>query len=378
MLIHEYQAKNLKRKFDIALPKGSVAATPEEAYKIAREIGEKVVVKAQVHAGGRGKAGGVKLCNTPEDAKKAAEDILGMKIKGLTVEKVLVEEAVNIDKEFYIGITLDRAKGKNCFMFSPVGGVDIEETAVKQPDKIFKEYIDPYHGLQGFQIRKLIYPAGLTKEQNKHLADFMRKLYLAYEKYDCSLAEINPLVLTKEGKFVAADAKINIDDNALFRHPELMEFKESAHDDEIEKIAHHKNIAYVRLGGDIGVIGNGAGLVMTTIDMVSIEGGKAANFLDVGGGASVDTVKQSLELILTDKNVKGVLFNIFGGIVRCDTVAQGIVNAIESLNIKVPIVIRLSGTREEEGRQILKTSNLISAESMQDGARKIVELVKKA
>lgn len=377
MLIHEYQAKELIGKLGVSLPQGKMASSPDEAYKIAEELQAKVVVKAQVHAGGRGKAGGVKLAGTPDEARAAAQSILGMKIKGLTVEKVLVEKAVNIDKEFYIGITLDRSRGKNCFMFSPMGGVDIEDVAAKHPDKIFKEYIDPYLGLLSYQIRKMICPLCLTKEQNKELTGFMKKLYLAYEKYDCSLAEINPLVATKEGAFIAADAKINLDDNALFRHPELSAYKESAEDDEIEKIAHEKNIAYVRLGGNIGILGNGAGLVMTTLDMVAREGGKPANFLDIGGGANEETVKQALGIVLMDKNVKGVLFNIFGGIVRCDTVAQGIKNAAEKMNIKVPMVIRLCGTREKEGKEILKDSNLTPAENMQDGARKIVELVSK-
>lgn len=377
MLIHEYQAKELIGAFGVVLPRGNMAETPDAASKIASMLGVKVVVKAQVHAGGRGKAGGVKLAENSKSALDAASSILGMKIKGLTVEKVLVEEAINIDKEFYIGITLDRSKSRNCFMFSPMGGVDIEEVAANNPEQIFKQHIDPYLGLQDYQIRKMIYPLGLTKEQNKQLSDFMKKLYLAYEKYDCSLAEINPLVLTKEGNFIAADAKINIDDNALFRHPDLLKYRESSEEDEIEKIARQKNIAYVRLGGDVGVIGNGAGLVMTTLDMVARYGGKAANFLDIGGGANENTVKQSLEIVLMDKNVKGVLFNIFGGIVRCDDVANGIIKATQSLDIKVPLVIRLCGTREKEGREILKNSNLIPAEDMSRGAEKIVELVRR-
>jgi len=337
-----------------------------------------VVVKAQVHVGGRGKAGGIKLARTAAEAEQIAREMLGSKLKGLVVEKVLVEKALDIDQEYYLGITVDRAAQRNVVMVSTAGGVDIEEVAAETPEKIAKLHVDPCLGLADFQIREVIFAAGLPRSLATGATKFLRPLYQAYDACDAQLAEINPLVLTKQGDLVAADAKIIIDDNALYRHPEFAEFKEESEEDEIEAEAHRRGIQYVRLDGWIGVIGNGAGLVMTTLDEVARAGGKAANFLDIGGGAQAELVRQSLEIVLMDPRVKGVLFNVFGGITRCDEVARGILEATSKMNIDVPIVARLSGTRCEEGKRLLEGTNLIPAETMQEAARKIVELAQGA
>jgi succinyl-CoA synthetase beta subunit len=378
--IHEYQAKEIFARYGVPIPAGKVAGTPEEVEQIARDIGKRVVVKAQVHVGGRGKAGGIKLANTPEEAKLAASQILGMNIKGLTVEKVLVEEAADIAQEYYLGITVDRAARRNVVMVSAAGGVDIEEVAATTPEKIAKEHIDPAIGLMDYQIRQLAYQAGLVPEAIRGAGGFLRALYKVYTELDCSLAEINPLVVTKDGKLIAADAKINVDDNALYRHKDLAVLQEQQEDDPIEAEAHKRGLTYVHLDGNIGILGNGAGLVMTTLDVVQRAGGKPANFLDVGGGASADVVRNALEVVLMDKNLKAILFNIFGGITRCDEVAKGIVQATSTLDIGVPIVIRLVGTREEEGRQVLTQASgkvqLIPAATMQEAAEKVVGLVK--
>jgi succinyl-CoA synthetase beta subunit len=375
MKIHEYQAKEIFAKYGVPIPQGRVARTPDEAVQVAGEIGGTVVVKAQVHVGGRGKAGGIKLGKTPEEVRAAAAAILGMDIKGLTVEEVLVEQAADIKEEYYIGITTDRAARRNIVMVSAAGGIDIEEVAVEAPEKIAKLHLDPALGLQDFQIRQLAYDAKLPAAATKGIGPFLKALYQVYTEYDCSLAEINPLVLTGDGTLIAADAKINIDDNALFRHKELAQFQEAQEEDPIEAEAHKRGLTYVRLEGDIGIIGNGAGLVMTTLDVVQREGGKPANFLDIGGGAKAEVVTKAIDTVLLDKNVKGIFFNIFGGITRGDEVAKGMLEAIGTMNIQVPIVVRLTGTRAAEGLALLEGSSLTPAATMQEGAQKIVQLV---
>lgn len=377
MLIHEYQAKQILSKFGLPIPKGETCDNHDVAIEISHKIGLPVVIKAQVHAGGRGKAGGVKLAKTKDEVKKFSYDILNLKIKNLGVKKILIEKALKIKQEFYLGITIDRSKSRACMMLSPVGGIDIEEVARGNPEKIYKEYADPLLGWLPFQSKKLAFKTKLDPSLQCELVKFINTLYSAFIGLDASLAEINPLVLTEDGCFIAADAKINLDDNALFRHKDLLEFKEVAADDEIEKEAERKGIAYVRLDGDIGIIGNGAGLVMTTLDMVAQAGGKAANFMDIGGGANADVVKGALQILLLDRGIKGILFNIFGGITRCDEVAKGIIEALKSAKITMPMVIRLAGTKEEEGKKILEEANFTSVTSMKEGAQKIVELTKK-
>ncbi|MEN6521059.1 MAG: ADP-forming succinate--CoA ligase subunit beta [Armatimonadota bacterium] len=376
MKIHEYQAKQLLAGYGVPVPVGRVCNNAEDAAGFAKEIGAPVVVKAQVHVGGRGKAGGIKVAKDPSEAESIANAMLGSELKGLTIEKVLVEKAINIDQEYYLGITIDRNMQKNVVMVSAAGGVDIEEVAATTPEKITKMHIDPSRGLMDFQIRKLIFDAGLPRSIVAQATKFLRALYTAYIDTDASLAEINPLVLTKEGEVIAADAKINIDDNALFRHPEFNEYKEESEEDPIEAEAHRRGIQYVRLDGHIGIIGNGAGLVMATLDEVKRAGGNAANFLDIGGGAQAELVRSALEVVLLDPKVKGVFFNVFGGITRCDEVAKGILEATSTMEIKVPIVARLTGTMAEAGQKLLEGSKLIPAATMQEAAEKIVALAK--
>lgn len=376
MKIHEYQAKHLLAQHGAPVPSGDVASDPETAREIARHIGKRVAVKAQVHVGGRGKAGGIKLANTPDEAYQAAVAILGMDIKGLTVRKVLVEEAVDIATEYYLGITLDRDAREDAVIFSLAGGIDIEEVAAETPEKIVRSLIDPLIGLPGFQRNEILYGAGASRPAIRSINQILDALYRTYTDLDATLAEVNPLAILSDGRVVAADCKIDIDDNALFRHPDLAQFKEEAEDDPIEAEAHRRGLQYVRLGGDVGIIGNGAGLVMGTLDEVKRAGGSPANFLDIGGGAKADVVRNALETVLLDPNVKGVFFNIFGGITRCDEVAKGIIEGTSSPDIKTPIVVRLAGTREAEGRAILaQTTRLIPASSMQEAAARIVQLV---
>ncbi|HEX9996279.1 MAG TPA: ADP-forming succinate--CoA ligase subunit beta [Abditibacterium sp.] len=375
MKIHEYQGKEIFAKYGVPVPQGRVAFSPDEAASIATEIGKTVVVKAQVHAGGRGKAGGIKVAKTPDEARAAAQQIIGMEIKGLKVEKVLVEEAADIKEEYYLGITTDRAARRNIVMVSKEGGIEIEIVAEENPAAIAKLHLDPAIGLQDFQIRQLGFEANLPPLALKGMGAFLKALYRVYLDYDCSLAEINPLVLTGDGKLIAADSKIVLDDNALFRHPELAKFQEEQEEDPIEAEAHKRGLTYVRLDGDIGIIGNGAGLVMTTLDVVKREGGHPANFLDIGGGAKAETVTKAIDTVLLDKNVKGIFFNIFGGITRGDEVAKGMLEAIATMDIKVPIVVRLTGTRAAEGLALLEGSTLVGAATMQEGAQKIVALV---
>jgi succinyl-CoA synthetase beta subunit len=379
--IHEYQAKQLLKQYGVPVPAGQVAETPEEVRDAARQIGKRVVIKGQVHSGGRGKAGAVKLADNDTQAEQIAKELLGKTLffaqanANIKVRRVLVEEAVAIDKEIYAAITQDRARQRDVVIVSTKGGMDIEEVAHNNPADIAKLFLDPLLGLPDYAARQVLFDAGFPKESiNKGVA-VLKALYAAYVGTDATLAEINPLVITKDGAIIAGDAKWDIDDNALIRHPDFLAFKDEADEDPFEAEAHRRGIQYVRLeGGDIGIIGNGAGLVMTTMDEVKRAGGKPADFLDIGGGAKAEAVASSLELVLSDPNVKGVLFNIFGGITRGDEVAKGIIEGTAKLDIKVPIVIRLAGTRAAEGAELLKTTNLIPAETMQEAAAKIVEL----
>jgi succinyl-CoA synthetase beta subunit len=381
--IHEYQAKELLARYGVVVPgSGGVATTPAEARAAVEKLGGRGVLKAQVHVGGRGKGGGIKIANSPEEAEQLASQMLGMLLKthqapeGVTVEKLLVEEPIKIVKEFYIGVVPDRMSQRNVLIVSAMGGMDIEAVAEEHPGAIAKMPVDPAMGLKDYQLRQVCYDAKLPQEVIGQAVDFLRKLYAAYNESDGALAEINPLAVTEDGRLLAADAKFQIDDNALFRHPDFEAYKEESEEDEIEAEAHRRGIQYVRLGGDIGVIGNGAGLVMGTLDEVNRAGGKPANFLDIGGGAKAELVRNSLEIVLMDPNVKGVLFNIFGGITRGDEVAKGIIEATNTMDIKVPMVVRLAGTRAAEGAEILKTTNLIPAETMSEAAAKIVALTR--
>jgi len=378
--IHEYQAKQLLKQYKVPVPEGQVASTPAEAREVAKSLGRKVVIKGQVHSGGRGKAGAVKLAE-PGDAEMIADTILGKTFffaqanADMKVNRVLIEEAVDIAQELYLGITQDRARQRDVLIVSTQGGMDIEEVAHYNPESIAKHFIDPLLGLPDYAARQVLFDAKLDKEHINKAVPFLKALYAAYIGTDATMAEINPLVITKDGKIIAGDAKWDIDENSMFRHPEFEAFKDSSEEDPIEAEAHRRGIQYVRLeGGDIGIIGNGAGLVMTTMDEVKRAGGKPANFLDIGGGAKAEAVTSSLEVVLSDPNVKGVLFNIFGGITRGDEVAKGIIEGVATLNVKVPIVIRLAGTRAAEGAELLKTTNLVPAETMVEASQKIVAL----
>ena len=384
MKIHEYQGKELLKKFGVAVPRGIVARTPDEAERAAKELGtDVVVVKAQIHAGGRGKGGGVKLAKSPEEAGAIAKQILGMKLvthqtgpDGREVRVLLIEEGLPIDKEFYLGIVLDRASGRPVFMASSAGGMDIEEVAAKTPEKIMKETIDPAVGFRSFQARKLAFGLGLPAELVNQAVKFMQALYNAYEQMDASLVEINPFLLTKDGRLIALDAKINFDDNALFRHKDFLELRDLNEEEPLEIEASKFDLNYIKLDGNIACMVNGAGLAMATMDIIKLAGGEPANFLDVGGGASQQRVEAAFRILLADENVKAVLINIFGGIVRCDMVARGVVEAAKNLGIKVPVVVRLEGTNVEEGQRVIRESglNFTVANGMQDAAEKVVGL----
>ena len=374
MKLYEFQAKKVFAQGGIPVPQGEVVQNADAAARVAQEIG-RVVVKAQVHVGGRGKAGGIKLANTPQEARECAEGMLGKPLKGFAVNYVLVEQALDIAQEYYLGITVDRDARRVIIMVSSMGGIDIEEVAATTPEKIAKIHVDPAWGLFDYQLRDLVEQAGLERKAQRQIVDVIRALYNVFQYSDASLAEINPLVVTGGGKVIAADGKFDVDDNALYRQKELLKLREVSETDPVEAYAASKGVAYVKLDGDIGVIGNGAGLVMTTLDILARNGGKAANFCDLGGGAKADTVRQDLEIVLMNPKVRGVLFNIFGGIVRCDEVARGILEATRTMDIKAPIVVRLSGTKAEEGREMLKGTNLIPAETAQEAAKKIIELV---
>jgi succinyl-CoA synthetase beta subunit len=375
--LQEYQAKDILREYGVPVPAGKVCRTPEEVRTAAKEMGGVVVIKAQVLVGGRGKAGGVKVGKTPDEAAELASKILGMDIKGLTVEEVLVEPGLDIETEIYVGIVTDRGARKNAIIVSAAGGVDIEQVAEETPEKITKVWINPLLGLRDFQCRQAGFDAGLRPEALKALPKVLKGLYDAYIAQDANLVEINPLVVTGDGRVVAADAKMVIDDNALFRHSQFQAEEDTEIEDPFEAEAKRLGINYVRLGGDIGTIGNGAGLAMANLDEVKHAGGEPANFLDIGGGAKAEAVENSLRLILSDPNVKGVMINIFGGITRADEVAKGVVQAQKSLNIQVPVVVRLTGTNEAEGQAILsKAKGLIPAAGMAEAAQKVVEAVK--
>ena len=383
MKIHEYQGKDILRKFNVPVPDGRVAFTVPEARKIAEELGGgTVVVKAQIHAGGRGKGGGVKLAKNPNEAEEIAGKILGMKLvthqtgpEGKIVKRILVEQGLAIERELYAGIVLDRAKSQLVFMVSTEGGVEIEKVAAETPDKILKEWIDPAVGLMPFQARKLAFGLGLVGDQFKNGVKFLTALYKAYIAVDASLAEINPLVVTKDGRVLALDAKINIDDNALFRHKDIIELRDFDEEEPLEVEASKYDLNYIKLDGDVGCMVNGAGLAMATMDLIKLAGGEPANFLDVGGGASAETVENGFKIILGDPNVKAVLINIFGGIVRCDRVATGVVGAAKKIGVDVPMIVRLAGTNAEQAAQILNESGLkfLVANSFQEAAQRVVE-----
>ena len=382
MKIHEYQGKALLKEYGVPVPRGIVARTAEEAEAAARELGtDVVVVKAQIHAGGRGKGGGVKLAKSPEEAKQIASEMLGMMLvthqtgpEGREVKTLLIEEGLPIDKEFYLGITLDRVTGRNTFMASSAGGMDIEKVAEETPELILKETIDPSVGMRPFQARKLAFGLGIPNDLVNQAAKFMLSLYEAYEKMDASIVEINPFLLTKDNRLIALDAKVNFDDNAMFRHKDYAELRDLNEEEPLEIEASKYDLNYIKLDGNIGCMVNGAGLAMATMYIIKLAGGEPANFLDVGGGASQERVEQAFKILLADENVKAVLINIFGGIVRCDMVASGVVAAAKNLNVSIPIVARLEGTNVEAGKEILNNSGIgiIAADGMNDAAQKVV------
>jgi succinyl-CoA synthetase beta subunit len=357
----EYMGKQVFARFDIPVSDGRICVTAQEAETAAKQIGGQVVVKAQVQIGGRGKAGGIQLADSPADAKAKAEQILGMDIRGHIVERVWVEASTDIAKEYYASITLDRRNGLPLAMVSAQGGVDIEEVAASDPKAIKKMHIDPLVGFKPFHAAYLT--SSLDADAREGASEILRKLFTCFVDGDCSLVEINPLVLTTDGRVHALDAKVTVDDNAIFRHPQYAEYRDILVTDPQEKLAKEKSIAYVKLDGEVGVMGNGAGLVMSTLDLVNLAGGKPANFLDVGGGASADQIAAALEIILGDPQVRSVLVNIFGGITRCDEVAKGIIGALDRVELKVPMVVRLDGTNAAEGREILTKANLDGVES---------------
>lgn len=380
MKLHEYQSKEVLARFGVPVPGGDVTSDPAKAGEIAKQLGGKVVVKAQVLMGGRGKAGGVKLFDSADGVEPFARELIGKKLvsiqnpAGMVVEKILVAQQVDIAKEFYLAVLLDRAMQRNIVMISAKGGMDIEEVAANDPEAIVRVYVDPAWGVHDFQLRTALKEARIPTEAHRQMVSMIGKLVKAFIEADADLVEINPVALTPDNKVIAADAKISIDDNALFRHPEFSATKDESAEDPIEAEAARRGIAYVRLGGDIGVIGNGAGLVMSSLDEVNAAGGKPADFLDVGGGAQADRVKSCVEVVLMDTNVKGVLINIFGGITRCDEVARGVLSAMDELDVKLPVVARIEGTAAEEGRKILDGSRIVPAQTMQQAAQKIVEL----
>ena len=389
MKIHEYQAKAILKRYGVAVPRGEMAESRDEAQTIAKNLldvgASGVVVKAQIHAGGRGKGGGVKIADSVAAAGELASKMLGMTLvthqtgpEGRVVRRLLIEETLPIDRELYIGILVDRSEGKPVFMASSAGGMDIEQVAAETPEKILKEYIEPGAGLQAFQARKLAFALGLKPTLVGQAVQFMRGLYRAFEEGDGSLVEINPFITTKDDRLFALDAKVTFDDNALFRHSDLRELRDITEEDPLEVEASKYNLNYIKLDGTVGCMVNGAGLAMATMDIIKYAGGMPANFLDVGGGANAEQVTHAFEILLSDKHVKAVLINIFGGILRVDTLANGVVEAARKTNIKLPIVLRLEGTNVEQGRQILKESglNFMVADTMKDAAEKVVAAAK--
>ncbi|MEI7811759.1 MAG: ADP-forming succinate--CoA ligase subunit beta [Ignavibacteria bacterium] len=386
MKIHEYQGKEILRKYNVPVPDGKVAFSPEEAVEVAKQTGGEVwVVKAQIHAGGRGKGGGVKIAKSLHEVWELSNQILGMKLvthqtgpEGRIVKRLLIEQGVNIEKELYVGITLDRAQSKNVVMVSTEGGMEIEKVAAESPEKIIKEAVDPEVGLQPYQARKLAFALGLEGVQHKNAVKFLTALYKAYDATDASLAEINPLVITKEGDVIALDAKMNFDDNALFRHADIAEYRDADEEDPLEIEASKYNLNYIKLDGNVGCMVNGAGLAMGTMDIIKLAGGEPANFLDVGGTANKETVANGFKIILSDPNVKAILINIFGGIVRCDRVAQGVIDAVKEVKVEIPIVVRLEGTNAKEARLLLNESglNFEVANSLKEAADKVTATLK--
>jgi succinyl-CoA synthetase beta subunit len=383
MKIHEYQAKQTLARYGVATPRGEVAYTPEEARGVAERLHGTVVVKAQIHAGGRGKAGGVKLAHNPNEAESLAREMIGKKLvtiqtgpEGRVVKRVLIEEGLEVARELYLGIVIDRTSGRPVFMASSEGGVEIEVVAAEHPEKILKEFIDPALGFQAFQARKLAFGLGLDAKLVSEAVRFFSGLYQAFVATDASLVEINPFVVTKDGRLLALDAKMNFDDNALSRHKDIRELRDLDEEDPLEVKASSYGLNYIRLDGNVGCMVNGAGLAMSTMDIIQYAGGRPANFLDVGGGANEEQVCHGFEIILSDAHVRAVLINIFGGIMRCDIVASGVVSAAKSLGIKVPVVVRLEGTNVEVGQKILKESglNFAVAHGMKDAAEKVVAL----
>jgi succinyl-CoA synthetase beta subunit len=378
MKIHEYQAKQILARYGVRIPRGDVAHTKQEAREIAERLGGLTIVKAQIHAGGRGKGGGVKLAKTPEQAEEIASQMLGMNLvthqtgpEGRKVQKVYIEEGLDIRRELYLGIVIDRQTGRPVFMASASGGMDIEEVAAKNPDAILKEYIQPGMGLHPFQARKLAFGLGLDASLISEAVSFMVALYRAFEDTDATLAEINPFLVTGDNKVYALDAKMNFDDNALYRHKELRDLNE---EDPLEIEASKHGLNYIKLDGNVACMVNGAGLAMATMDIIKLAGGSPANFLDVGGGASAEQVERAFRILLSDPSVRAVLINIFGGIMRCDVVASGVVEAARKIGVQVPIVVRLEGTNVEKGQEILRDSglNFIVADGMKDAAEKVV------
>jgi succinyl-CoA synthetase beta subunit len=377
--LFEYQGKSLFARVGVPVPDGRLARTPAEARAAAEELGGTVVVKAQVQVGGRGKAGGIKVAQTPDEAEAHATAILGMDIKGHIVHLVWVEKASDIADEYYASFTLDRGAKKHLAMVSAKGGMDIEAVAEEEPDAVVRLHIDPVIGLTPWQASELVYRAGLDGNAARGAAKALRTLYEAFVTLDCDLIEVNPLIRTTDDRIVALDSKVTLDTNAFFRHPDFEEFREAFTEDPIEKMARERDLNFIKLDGSVGIVGNGAGLVMSTLDVVSLVGGEAANFLDVGGGAGAETITNALEVLTQDDSVKSVLINIFGGITRCDLVAQGIVEAIEGLELPWPLVVRLDGTNATEGRQILEAAAshlIIPAATMREAAEKAVELSK--
>jgi succinyl-CoA synthetase beta subunit len=384
--IHEYQAKAVLARFGVPVPRGEVAVSPAEAGMIARRLGGGIsVVKAQIHAGGRGKGGGVKVAKSPEEAEQLATQMIGMTLvthqtgpEGRKVGRVLVEEGLQIDRELYVSMLIDRGSACPVIIASAAGGMDIEEVAAKEPQKILREYVNPGVGILPFQSRKLAFAMGLGADPALKLVKLLYAVYKAFVETDASMIEINPLILTKGGDLLALDAKVTFDDNALYRHPDLRELRDISEEDPLEVEASTFSLNYIRLDGDIGCMVNGAGLAMATMDIIKLAGGEPANFLDVGGGANADQIKNAFRILMADKNVKAVLINIFGGILRCDVLAAGVIAAVTELGVRVPIVIRMEGTNVEEGKRMLRESglNFTTADSMGEAAEKVVGLTK--
>ena len=386
MKIHEYQAKEILRKYNVPVPNGVLVSSKSEAAKAAKKVGTKVVVvKAQIHAGGRGKGGGVKLAKSPIEAEKHAGNILGMTLvtpqtgaEGRLVKKVLVEEGMAIAKELYMGILVDRETSQVLIMASEAGGMEIEEVAAKTPEKIFKETVDPIIGVQPYLARKIAFALNLEGAALKAIIPFIINLYDAFAKEDCSMLEINPLVITSDNRVLALDAKVDIDDNAMYRHKDTQTYRDTDEEDPTEVEASKFHLNYIKLDGNIGCMVNGAGLAMSTMDIIKLSGGEPANFLDVGGGADEEMIENGFRILISDASVKGIFINIFGGILRCDVLARGVVAATKKLHIKIPIVVRMEGTNMEEGHQILQDSglNFLIGDGMKDGAQKVVKAIK--